>query len=177
MDDLVEGFLPVASKESQILILGSMPGVVSLQQNQYYAHPRNAFWSIIEAFFEIPRTAPYKERVRILKNKNVALWDVLKQCHRQGSLDTSIKAGSIQTNEFIPFFQNHSQVQFVFFNGKKAEYLFHKYVYNSCTVLFPDLEFRGLPSTSPAHATLSVEEKIEKWYPVKEAFLESTNNA
>ena len=85
------GFPPVASPASRVLVLGSLPGQESLRRRQYYAHPRNAFWAIIERLFEIPAAVAYARRVQMLRRSGVALWDVCAAAVRPGSLDGAIE--------------------------------------------------------------------------------------
>lgn len=85
-------FNPITNQSAKILILGSMPGVKSLEANEYYAHPRNAFWPIMNAIFGFDAALPYTQRIAALKAANVALWDVLQQCERTGSLDSPQRA-------------------------------------------------------------------------------------
>ena len=88
---IIQGFDPISDPDARILILGSMPGIASLEANQYYGHPRNAFWRIMGDVFGAGLELPYAERTAILKDQGVAVWDVLKLCHREGSLDSNIK--------------------------------------------------------------------------------------
>lgn len=80
------GLAPITHKQSRILILGSMPGEQSLQQQQYYAHPRNAFWVIMQQLTGIDAQAPYIDRLQGLKNSGIAVWDMIASCQRKGSL-------------------------------------------------------------------------------------------
>jgi hypoxanthine-DNA glycosylase len=160
---MLQGFPPIASDHSHVLILGSMPSVASLQAQQYYAHPRNAFWPIQQALWGIADQASYEERVQILQAKGVAVWDVLASCKREGSLDSAIDADSVVVNDFESFFVEYQQIKAIFFNGATAENYFKKYV-----LLKPSLVFQRLPSTSPAHASLSFEQKLAKWQSIKD---------
>lgn len=106
----VISFPPIENPSAQILILGSMPGVLSLQANQYYAHPRNAFWPIMGTLFNFDGAAPYAARVEALKAADIALWDVLHSCVRSGSLDSAILKGSRVANDFAAFFETHTAI-------------------------------------------------------------------
>jgi hypoxanthine-DNA glycosylase len=154
-------FEPVADCNAEILILGSMPGRESLAAEQYYAHRRNAFWKIMSDLLGFDPDASYEARLQELKNARIALWDVLQSCTRAGSLDSSIDASSITANDFQSFFRTHAKIHAVFFNGAMAESAYRKYVLP--TVSTVPVSYTRLPSTSPAHASLSYEQKIQAW--------------
>jgi double-stranded uracil-DNA glycosylase len=160
------GFPPIAKQDATILILGSMPGQKSLSENQYYAHPRNSFWPIIYKLFNINKTLKYEQRKSLLCNNKIALWDVLKSCYRKGSLDSEIDHSTIEANDFNSFFKMHCKIKMVFFNGTKAEQLFNKEILKSLQ-RHQDLKYHKLPSTSPAHAAMTIEEKLQKWQVIK----------
>ena len=154
----VRSFAPIAGRGARILILGSMPGVASLRANQYYAHPHNAFWPIMGKLLGFDPFAPYERRTRALKAARIAVWDVLHSCVREGSLDTRIQ--DEVANDFTAFFAAHRAIRRVFFNGAKAEASFR------CHVAPADarpMRFARLPSTSPAHASLSMVRKLAAW--------------
>jgi hypoxanthine-DNA glycosylase len=157
------GFEPIAAPNARVLVLGSMPGVVSLRAGEYYAHPRNAFWRIIEALFGISVALPYGERCRRLLEHRIAVWDVLHACRRSGSLDSSIVESSIVANDFPGFFAAHRGIQAVYFNGAKAESAYRRYVHPTLPVRAMGMGLTRLPSTSPAHASLSFDDKLERW--------------
>jgi hypoxanthine-DNA glycosylase len=156
----VKSFAPIANESAHILILGSMPGVRSLEANQYYAHPRNAFWRIMASICKFNAEAPYEARVEALKASGVALWDVLHTCERPGSLDSAIKAGSRFPNDFRAFFKGHPNIRLIGFNGAEAERSFLKYVQPGLSI--EGISLKRLPSSSPAHA-VSLEKKIGAW--------------
>jgi len=160
---LLEGFPPVAAPTAHTLILGSMPGVASLQQQQYYAHPRNAFWRIIEALFDVAADSPYQQRTEGIVRSEMALWDVMKHCRRDGSLDANIEAGSIVANDFAAFFQQHPRIERVFFNGAKAEQEYLRRVLPALPAAMQTIGVQRLPSTSPANAGMSFEQKLVQW--------------
>lgn len=155
----INSFAPVSKVDATILILGSMPGKRSLLENQYYAHPQNAFWKIMGDLFGAKADLPYDERLNILSSARLALWDVLASCTRETSLDSHIRQES--ANDFTSFFAQHSHITQVFFNGSKAEQSFRKFVLNRQTL--PPLEFQRLPSTSPAHAGMRYADKLQAW--------------
>jgi hypoxanthine-DNA glycosylase len=155
----LRSFPPVGDADATLLILGSMPGKESLKQNQYYAHPQNAFWKIMGELVGAHPQLPYKERLHKLTAAHIALWDVLASCERESSLDTRIRKE--KANDFASFFAKHPHITHVFFNGAKAEQSFNKFVLKKRTL--PPLTYRRLPSTSPAHAGLRFAEKLEVW--------------
>lgn len=154
-------FEPVADCNAEILILGSMPGQESLAAGQYYANRRNAFWKIMAELLEFDPGCSYEARLHELKTARIALWDVLKSCTRIGSLDASIDNSSITANDFQSFFAAHNRIRAVFFNGAKAESAYRQYVLPSVSAV--PINYKRLPSTSPAHASLSYEQKLQAW--------------
>jgi len=161
-------FNPLVADNAKILILGSMPGEMSLKMNQYYAHPRNSFWFILAELFDFDSTTKYEIRTRLLKKKGISIWDVLKMCNRSGSLDSAIRPTSVIVNNFKLFFSENADIKYVFFNGAKAEELYKKHVLPDISNAFEDLKYYRLPSTSPAFAAMRPQEKLTKWHIVKE---------
>ncbi len=157
------GFQPIAAPGARVLVLGSMPSVASLAAQQYYGHPRNAFWPLIEALFGVPRDAPYAERCARLAAHRVAVWDVLAACRREGSLDAAIEPGSIEVNDFQGFLAGQPGIAHVFFNGGTAEAVFRRRVLPGLGARAAALALARLPSTSPAHAGRSLEQKLAVW--------------
>lgn len=168
MPNKLSGFPPVALPSARALILGSMPGRKSLDEAKYYAHPRNAFWKIMEACFAVPADADYTERCQRLAACDVALWDVIGHCEREGSLDSAIRPASLEPNEFGEFFKHHPEIGHVFFNGAKAEEVFKRLVLPEIGAHSSAFVYHRLPSTSPAYAALSFEEKLQAWRKVTE---------
>jgi len=155
---MIHSFEPVIDSECDILILGTMPGVQSLNKQQYYGNKQNAFWRITYRLFDEDMSDNYEERKSFLLRHHIALWDVLKACEREGSLDSDIK--NPIPNDFENLFKYHSLIKHVYFNGSHAQILFNRYVMKKIDVT--DLEFIKLPSTSPAN-TLKFEKKLEEW--------------
>lgn len=153
----VRSFPPLVAADARILILGNMPGVVSLQADQYYAHPRNAFWRITAALFGFDAEASYDDRVRRLTGAGIAVWDVLQSCRRSGSLDAAVEPDSMVANDFAAFYAAHPGISHVYFNGAAAERNYRRLV----EVTGPRQHTR-LPSTSPAH-TWTFEAKLAAW--------------
>ena len=140
-----------------------MPGDASLRAGQYYAHPWNAFWPIMGELFGARPSLPYDERVAILRSVGIALWDSLQKCVRPGSLDASITEEV--ANDFPALFAEHPNITHVFFNGSKAEKAFRRH---ALPALHEDRHvFARLPSTSPAHAAMRLEEKVQAWCVLK----------
>lgn len=156
--DRSEGFPPIAGPRAKVLVLGSLPGRRSIAANQYYAHPRNAFWKIIEDIYGI--RGSYAERCDALAGAGIALWDVLQASVRPGSLDADIDVRTALPNDFDRFFGTHRSLEVVVFNGKKAEALFRKLV----TVKPGRLQrIELMPSTSPAYAAMPYNRKLAAW--------------
>jgi hypoxanthine-DNA glycosylase len=160
---VLRGFAPIADSRARLLILGSMPGAASLQAGQYYAHPRNAFWPIMEDFTGIPATAPYPSRERAVKRAGIAIWDVLAGCRRRSSLDSHIEADSIVVNDFAGFLRLHSGIACIVFNGATAATLYRRHVLRTLELTACKLRTIQLPSTSPANARLTLADKRRAW--------------
>lgn len=162
--DLARCFPPIAGPGARALILGSMPGVASLQAGQYYAHPRNAFWPIMGELFDAGLDLPYAKRCARLKRAGLAVWDVLSECRRAGSLDSAFDCETERPNDFAAFFSRHADIQRIYFNGQKAEGAFRRHVLPSLENELPELvESLRLPSTSPAHAGMRFRDKLAAW--------------
>lgn len=157
----IYGFPPIATQTATILILGSMPGQVSLATNQYYAHAQNVFWRIMAELLQFNLSNSYPAKINALKMAGIALWDVLQSCQRSGSLDTKIKPETQIPNDFSTFLQHHKSITHIFFNGTKAETYFKKNILSQ--LHSTSFQLTRLPSTSPAHASLSFEEKLTIW--------------
>jgi hypoxanthine-DNA glycosylase len=138
-----------------------MPGLASLRAGEYYAHPRNLFWPILGEIVRLDPRRPYADRIRSLAASGIALWDVLESCERAGSLDADIESRSAVPNDFARFFANHPRIGRVVFNGSTAERCFRRLVLPGLPARVMD--YVRLPSTSPAHAALPYERKVEAW--------------
>jgi hypoxanthine-DNA glycosylase len=173
----IVSFPAEALPDATILILGSIPGKASLAAQQYYAHRRNQFWPIMTELLAIEPNCSYPEKILSLKLAGIALWDVVKSCQRQNSsLDTDIDKSSIVANDFAGFFLSHPNIAYLFFNGSTAEKTFQKYV--KPVVTTHRLTCCRLPSTSPAHAAMSFQQKLESWRILKTVLAtESVENA
>jgi hypoxanthine-DNA glycosylase len=151
----LRGFAPVIDDRVERLILGSFPSAASLAADQYYAHPRNQFWVIMGRVLGEPlATLPYAQRLERVLAQHVGIWDVYGACQRDGSADSAIRAG--QPNAFGSLRRRAPRLREVAFNGMAA---------GRFRPLFEQAGFatRVLPSTSPAHAGRSLEEKLALW--------------
>lgn len=162
---ICQSFLPNIDEKSEILILGSMPGVKSLEEQKYYAHPQNRFWKLMGAFCHTDNLTDlsYKIKLQILLNNKIALWDIIQSCNRDGSLDSNIQ-NEIPNN--IPeLLKQFSNIKVICLNGNKAYTAFKKH--------FPEILKRykccKLPSTSPANARYKLEKLYNEW---QSAFLD-----
>jgi len=156
-------FPPIADPHARVLILGSLPGQVSLQRQQYYALPQNAFWKIMERLFGAGPALPYEERVQRLVRNGIALWDVCAAAQRPGSLDASIVHSSVVPNDLASFIETHPGIGLICFNGGKAAELYRRLVLPGLPAAVRAIRYETLPSTSPAHAAMPFEEKLTRW--------------
>jgi double-stranded uracil-DNA glycosylase len=155
------GFPPIASPRARVLVLGSLPGQLSLTRGEYYANPQNAFWKIVKS--RIPDLSPdYASRLAALMEHRIALWDVLAAATRSGSLDAAIADDAI-SNNFRALFHAYPKIQRIYFNGATAAKLYEKHVIPTLTDTQRALVRHTLPSTSGAHATLTFAEKAARW--------------
>ena len=145
---------------ARILVLGSMAGRTSLDAQQYYAHPRNAFWPIVAAHCGIDPASDYPTRVQALLDAGIVLWDVLAQCRRPGSLDSAIELASAQPNAIAELLDAHPAIARVCCNGAAAAKLYRHFKLPGA----PRIEVIQLPSTSPAHAGMPLAEKMRRWH-------------
>ena len=155
MQKRISSFPPIISEGSKILILGSVPGVKSLEMQQYYAHPQNQFWKIIFQLFEEDFTADYQKRTEIIRKNNIALWDVIDSCEREGSLDTKIR--NEEHNDILKILRDHPDIKAVFCNGQKSFKNLKKILGKES-----EIPIFVLPSTSPLH-TVSFDKKLAEW--------------
>ena len=154
-----QSFDPVADTDSRLLILGSMPGVRSLQMQQYYGHPQNRFWPLLAALLgyqEVP--AAYADRKRMLIDNRIALWDVLGCCEREGSLDADITGE--RPNDLAGFLQRHPQIHTICCNGGKAAAAFKKYTRQARSAG----DYCALPAVyQPGQCRWSLTKLLEAW--------------
>jgi hypoxanthine-DNA glycosylase len=167
-------FAYVASPDARLLLLGSMPGVASLNAQRYYAHERNQFWPIMLALLGAEPSLAYPQRLALLTQHRIALWDVLAECQRRGSLDADIARDSIRCNDFAGFFAAHPAIVCIAFNGKTAQQIYQRRVLPQLAPHWQTLTQLVLPSTSPAHASVSLAEKQRHWQRVLAAVLQES---
>ena len=157
----IHSFDPIIDPDSRVLILGSMPGKISLEKGQYYAHPQNRFWDFIYSIFNTPINSDYEAKKAFLKSRKIALWDVIKDCQRSGSSDSKIINPVI--NDFASLLAQYPYIKSILFNGKKAEKLFNQNLNN-----ISGIELKTLPSSSPANARISRDQKLAEWEVIKD---------
>ncbi len=158
----VHSFEPVIGCIPRILILGSIPSVVSLQFAQYYANPRNAFWPVMAELFNIDIDCDYPGRIQQVAGLPIALWDTIRACHREGSLDSSIQKDQLEANDIPALLEEYPHIGLVAFNGAASEKYFNQLVKPVLSTEC-ELEFMRLPSTSPANAGMNFEQKLTSW--------------
>lgn len=153
------GLAPVSDSESEILILGTLPGKVSLQTQQYYANRGNQFWSIIANLFNDILPSSYEDRLLLLKKHHIALWDVLKSAKRDSSLDSDIE--NPVANDILGFISGHPQLRVIGLNGGSASDYFETQIGSSR--LPKNIRVISLPGTSASNTHLNLEDKISLW--------------
>ena len=159
MSNRISSFPPIISNDAKIFILGSVPGVKSLEMQEYYAHPQNKFWKIIFELFNENFSEDYLEKIKILKKNKIAVWDVIDSCERVGSLDTTIK--NEESNDILQLLKKYQNIKTIFCNGGKSYKNLQKIVGKNF-----EIPIYLLPSTSPLH-TISFEKKLESWKIIK----------
>ena len=162
---MIENILPpIVDGQTKVLIVGSMPGVQSLEKQQYYGNPRNHFWGIIGELTGAIVPEQYEERLALVKKHGIGLWDVIRECERVGSLDSNIK--NEIPNNFVALFKQYPQIEAIFFNGTKAHDVFKKKL--GFEVL-AERDYYKMPSTSPVPGRniKTFEEKVEVWRALK----------
>ena len=164
------GFPPIEDAAARVLVLGSLPGVKSLEMREYYAQPYNAFWRIMGELVGAGPELEYPARLVRLRAHGIAVWDVLAAGEREGSLDSAIVPASIVVNDFGAFFARHRELRSICFNGNTAAGLFKRKVLPGLEPQWAAIERRTLPSTSPAYASLRFEQKLARWREALDGF-------
>ncbi|WP_418262973.1 DNA-deoxyinosine glycosylase [Flavobacterium faecale] len=158
---MIQSFAPYVNSKTEILILGTMPGIASLEKQEYYAHKRNHFWKIMYTLLsELPVSEVFEEKIKLLDSHKIGLWDVLQYCERKGSLDIHIK--NQKENDFETLFQNYPSIHKLVFNGKES----HRYFTKKFGQI-KGITYYVMPSTSPAN-TMTFENKLKIWTTILE---------
>ncbi len=151
------GLAPVIGPDTRMLVLGSFPSVASLRDRQYYAHPQNHFWKILQALWpEHPAPGPecYAERCAWVLARGLGIWDVYASCEREGSLDSAIRNAVV--NDFAALRVSCPELRLIAHNGGES----YKHAKHTAIIGLPVLR---MPSTSPANASWSFERKLSAW--------------
>ncbi len=151
-----KSFPALASEDIEILILGTMPGDLSLSKGEYYAHPRNKFWKIISEIINEDLPVLYEEKKEFLKQHKIGLWDVAASANRKGSLDTDIL--EVIPNDLDNFIRSHQKLRVICFNGAKAMKLYFQFF-----TKISGIKYCELPSTSPANTGRSFQDICNEW--------------
>ena len=153
---MINSFPPFVNSQTKILILGTMPGIASLEKQEYYAHKRNHFWKIMYTLLDnLPISEIFEEKIQLLQANNIGLWDVLENCERKGSLDIHIK--NQKENDFETLFKEFPGISKIVFNGKES----HKYFLKKFGQI-KGITYYLMPSTSPANP-MSFDNKLKIW--------------
>ena len=151
----LQGLPPVIARHCRLIILGSFPGLASLQAQQYYGHPRNQFWPLLGAIWRLDLVAlPYPDRLAQLRCRGLGLWDVYASCRRQGSLDSAIE--DAEFNDLTTLKRRAPRLQLVAHNGGESARAMKQ-------MRALGLPVQRLPSSSPANASQSFERKLAVW--------------
>ncbi|MFC6839575.1 DNA-deoxyinosine glycosylase [Xanthomonas theicola] len=166
--DAVSRGLPAQIRDDcRVLILGSMPGALSLQLARYYAHPRNRLWPLLGGLCGFDPQLDYHARLQAAHACGVGLWDVIGQCRRSGSLDTAIVRGSEVPNPLPARIAQLSQLRAIACNGAAAANAFARFVQPQLAPREPPPAVLALPSTSPANAAFSLARLQQAWAPLQ----------
>ncbi|HEX7988518.1 MAG TPA: DNA-deoxyinosine glycosylase [Stenotrophomonas sp.] len=161
--DLLQGLPAQVNAACRVLVLGSMPGAISLDESRYYAHPRNRFWPLMAALCGFDAQLPYPQRMQCLQQAGVGLWDVIGQCQRAGSLDAAIVRGSEVPNPIAPLLAGLPGLRAIACNGAAAHSAFQRWIAPALPPLAAALPVLALPSTSPANAAWSLPRLTGQW--------------
>lgn len=154
--DIKTSFNPISNSETEILILGTIPGDKSIELGEYYGHPRNRFWEIISTITENDKPIKYNDKKELLLKTKFGIWDVAHKVNRTGSLDSKIK--NEKPNDLNNFVEEHKHLKVIGFNGQKAKELFNKHFERK-----KQLKYISLPSTSPANTRYNLEDICNEW--------------
>ena len=160
---VLQGFAAQVTAGTRVLVMGSMPGVASLTAGQYYAHPRNRFWPLMQVLCGVDPALPYERRLQALRAAGIGLWDVLAHCQRPGSLDAAIRPGSEVAVDLPGLLPHCPHLRLVACNGATAARLYARHLQPAVEALRPELPMLALPSTSPANAASSLAALQQQW--------------
>jgi len=149
-------FTAFADENTERLMVGTFPGVKSLEKSEYYGNKQNHFWKLLYEVFEAPFEQDYERRLDFLKANGIGLWDVFESCEREGSLDSAIR--NAVANDFESLFQAYPRIRTLYFTSKQAYLWFYKIYKDSLNV-----ELVVLASPSPANARMTYEQKLFDW--------------
>jgi hypoxanthine-DNA glycosylase len=163
----LQGLPPLLNAQTRVVILGSFPGVRSLQAQQYYAHPQNQFWRLVFAAISSScsieyRLDSYENNTKNILHHGIGLWDVYASCQRTGSLDSAITQA--RPNDLASLATHCPQLQAIAHNGGES----YKHAQQVDALGLP---VHKLPSSSPAHASWSFERKLQVWRGVLQPYL------
>jgi hypoxanthine-DNA glycosylase len=160
----VSSFPPQVGEGCRLLVLGTVPSLRSLEMRQSYAHPHNLFWPFMGVLYDAGPERPYAERIARLQAAGVGIWDVLRDCHRPGSLDSSIRADSEVPNDIPGLLEDYPTIRAIALNGAKAQQVFARRILPAIALARRDaLAILALPSTSPANASIPRDVKLDRW--------------
>jgi len=152
--ELRHPFDPIVFNDTKVLILGSFPSIKSFENNFYYAHPRNQFWKILSSLTGYPANTK-DQRIWLLKEARLGLWDMIRSCSRENSLDSSLEEEEV--NDIPALLERYPSIEKIAFTGRKAEALFE------LNFGYLEIERVYLPSPSSAYAKMTIEQKAETY--------------
>lgn len=161
--DRARAFAPILGPAPRLLILGTLPGRASLAAGEYYAHPRNLFWDLMGEILGAGRDLSYAQRTSALRARGIALWDVIQEARRPGSLDAAIDTATARHNDIATLIAESGALRAVAFNGAMARQLFRRRIEPGLGPRLASLALLELPSTSPANAGVTVAAKRDAW--------------
>lgn len=159
-EHIVHSFEPVYDKNSEILILGTLPSVKSRENHFYYGHKQNRFWRVLAKLLDVPVPETIEQKKEMLLSHRIAIWDVIQSCDIKGSSDSSIR--NVEPTDLCRLLKQ-TKIKQIFVNGNKAGQLYRKY-----QLPYTRIEAVALPSTSPANAAWSLDRLCEAWEVIKE---------
>lgn len=159
---LVHSIEPIIGRKPRIIILGSMPSIISINASQYYANPRNLFWMVLADLFDIDIHCSYESKVKQVQQLPIIIWDTLKSCHREGSLDSKILSTDLETNDIGALLKQFPTVQAIAFNGGASAKYFDRLIKPKLSK-DQNVELFKMPSTSPANAGMKQQLKLDIW--------------